>query len=230
MSELIFAAMRKVDTPTISNALDVILGTRAAVGFTRFPTVCADPQLPPVVGYARTAKIRAASAPLCSPAEVRELRLQYYEFMEAGKPPVVTVIEDTDWPHCVGAFWGEVNTAIHKGLGVAGVVTNGLLRDLDELEPEFQVIASNVGPSHAFVHVTELDSTVNILGMTVRPGDIIHADRHGAVVIAPEHLAAMPAAIQAIHDKEAPILAAARAEGFSAAKLRELWPGGSPKP
>ena len=225
--EQILAALRAVDTPTACNALDVVLGGRTAVGFTRHPVVAADPYLPAIVGFARTARVRAASPPLASPEEVRALRLDYYDYMEAGPQPTICVIEDTDWPHCVGAYWGEVNVAIHNGLGIHGTLTNGILRDLGMLEAGYQVIAGSVGPSHAFVHVTELDIPVNILGMPVRPGDLVHADRHGAVVLPKEHLAALPQAIAQVQEKEAVVLSAARAPGFNARKLREVWPGGS---
>jgi regulator of RNase E activity RraA len=133
------------------------------------------------------------------------------------------VIEDTDWPHCIGGFWGEMQVAQHKGLGVAGTLTNGVLRDLGMLDSGYQVIAGSVGPSHAFVHVTELDCAVTVFGMVVRPNDLIHADRHGAVVIPTEHIDKMLAAIDIVLRKEQPILKAARAPGFTLEKLRAAW-------
>ena len=156
-------------------------------------------------------------------AEVRALRMQYYEYVSAGDGPNVVVIEDTDWPHCIGGFWGEMQVAQHKGLGVAGTLTNGVLRDLGMLDPNYQVIAGSVGPSHAFVHVTELDVPVTVFGMAVRPGDLIHADRHGAVVIPAQHIEKMPAAIDIVVRKEQPVLKAARAPGFTVEKLRAAW-------
>jgi regulator of RNase E activity RraA len=102
-------------------------------------------------------------------------------------------------------------------------VTNGVLRDLAMLDEGYQVIASRVGPSHAFVHVTELDCPVNVLGMAVKPDDLIHADRHGAVVIPAEHIERMAWAIDVVLRKEVPILTAARAPGFTIEKLRAAW-------
>src|SRR5690606_25355250 len=121
--------------------------------------------------------------PTISVDQVRANRLAYYEYVTRGPGPTVAVIEDVDWPNCLGAFWGELQVAVHKGLGVAGTLTSGVLRDLDMLEKGYQVVAGSVGPSHAFVHVVEIDVPVTILGMEVRPGDLIHADRHGAVNI-----------------------------------------------
>jgi regulator of RNase E activity RraA len=217
------AILRQHDTPTICNALEYVMGGRTAEGFTKSPTVCADPTLQPIVGFARTAKIRASSPAQRPATEVRALRMQYYEYVSAGTGPNVVVIEDTDWPHCIGGFWGEMQVAQHKGLGVAGTLTNGVLRDLGMLDAGYQVVAGSVGPSHAFVHVTALDIPVTVFGMAVRPGELIHADRHGGVVIPAEHIEKMPAAIDIVLRKEQPVLKAARAPGFTVEKLRAAW-------
>lgn len=217
------ALLRRTDTPTVCNALEHVMGGRTAEGFTKTPTVCADPSLPPIVGFARTARIRASSPAEKPAAEVRALRMQYYEYVAGGDGPNVAVIEDADWPHCIGGFWGEMQVAQHKGLGVAGTLTNGVLRDLGMLDEGYQVVAGSVGPSHAFVHVTEIDVPVTVFGMRVRPGDLVHADRHGGVVIPAQHIEKMPAAIDIVIRKEQPILKAARAPGFTVEKLKAAW-------
>lgn len=217
------ALLRRTDTPTICNALEHVMGGRTAEGFTKSPVVAADPGLPPIVGYARTARIRASSPAQKPAAEVRALRMAYYEYAVSGPGPNVMVIEDTDWPHCIGGFWGEMQVAQHKGLGVAGTLTNGVLRDLGMLDPGYQVIAGSVGPSHAFVHVTEIDVPVTVFGLNVRPNDLIHADRHGGVLIPAEQVERLPAAIDIVIRKEQPILKAARAPGFTVEKLRAAW-------
>lgn len=219
----ILALLRRHDTPTICNALEHVMGGRTAEGFTKTPVVCADVGLPPIVGFARTARIRASSPAQKPAAEVRALRMAYYEYAVSGVGPNVVVIEDTDWPHCIGGFWGEMQVAQHKGLGVAGTLTNGVLRDLGMLDPGYQVIAGSVGPSHAFVHVTDIDVPVSVFGMQVRPDDLIHADRHGGVVIPAAFFEKMPAAIDVTLRKEQPILLAARAPGFTVEKLRAAW-------
>ena len=217
------AVLRRNDTPTVCNALEHVMGGRTAEGFTKYPTVCADPALPPLVGFARTAKIRASSPAQKPAADVRALRMAYYEYVASGAGPNVVVIEDTDWPHAIGGFWGEMQVAQHKGLGIAGTVTNGVLRDLGMLDPGYQVVAGSVGPSHAFVHVTEIDVPVTVFGMQVMPDDLIHADRHGAVVIPASFIEMMQAAIDVVVRKEQPILKAARAPGFTVEKLKAAW-------
>ena len=219
----ILGKISQYDTPTMCNALEVILGTRTAVGFTRKQVVTADPQLPSIVGYAVTAKIRASSPPTISQEEVQKNRLSYYDYISSKKEPTVVVIEDTDFPNCIGAFWGELNVAIHKGLKIKGTLTNGLLRDVGMLDKGYQVIAGSIGPSHAYVHVTELECNVNVLGLEVKPGDLIHADLHGAMVVKSKYIDAMPDALRLVTDREKPILKAARQQDFNFVKLKKAW-------
>lgn len=211
------------DTPTICNALEVVAPARRGSGYTAKPFVAAYPGMKPIVGYARTAVIRARFPSARPAAELKELRLGYYDHVAAPSPdePTIAVIQDLDPEPGYGAFWGEVNTAVHKGLGVLGCITNGSIRDLDMIATDFQLLAGCLGPSHAFVRVEAFDLTVNVHGMEVRPGDLVHADRHGAVVIPPETAEALPAAIDLVARKEAVILAAARSADFTPAKLRQ---------
>jgi regulator of RNase E activity RraA len=120
-------------------------------------------------------------------------------------------------------MWGEVNAAIHKGLGVVGALTNGSIRDLDMLAPGFQLLAGSIGPSHAHVHVTAVGIPVTVLGLRIKPGDLIHADKHGAVIIPPGMAKHIPKAVELNQRQEAPILKAARAPGFTVDKLVAAW-------
>ena len=213
----------KYDTPTMCNAMDVILGTRSATGFTKNSVVTAQSSKQPIVGIAKTAKIRASSPPLVPQKEINEIRMKYYEYIVQDEKNPVVVIEDTDFPNCIGAFWGELNVAVHKGLKIKGTVTNGLLRDLGMLDTGYQVVAGSVGPSHAFVHLTELDIPVNILGLEIKPGDFIHADQHGAMTVPKKHLDALPNALDLVVRREVPILKAARQKGFNIEKLKKAF-------
>lgn len=209
------------DTPTICNGLEVTNPERRALGFTTGEMVCAFPDLKPICGYARTATIRAMAPARRTAAENVAARQAYYDYVANGGPaPAVTVIQDLDSEPGFGAFWGEVNTAIHKGLGALGVVTDGSIRDLDACAPDFQLVARKVGPSHAHVHVVDHGGQVNIFGMIVNDGDIVHADRHGAVVIPEDAVKKLPDAIDLLTRREAVILDAARAPGFDFEKLK----------
>ena len=215
--------LKAFDTPTICNALEVVTGTRLTTGFTTAHMVCAFPDLEPIVGFARTAQIKAATPSPLSPAEAKALRIRYYEQLVSGLQPVITVIEDLDPDPGFGAFWGEVNTAVHRGLGVLGCVTNGSFRDLDAIDPRFQLLAGKIGPSHAHVHVEAIDVPVKIFGMPVKPMDLIHADRHGAVVIPRDAALQLPEAIDLCIRKEKPILEAARSGHFTIENLKAAF-------
>ena len=215
------------DTPTISNALDIYRGDRSVDDFTQLPFVSSNTKLKPVIGIARTAKIKASAPSSLKPEQVSDLRVKYYEYM-AYKPSNqeirnLCVIEDLDWPKTIGSFWGEVNVSIHKGLGLAGTLTNGLLRDLDEIDKDYMVLASAIGPSHAYVHVVEFGVDVNISGLNIKNGDIIHADQHGAVKVPPESLNMLPRAIEFMHKKESHIIQAAKKDDFDIEKLKVAW-------
>jgi regulator of RNase E activity RraA len=141
---------------------------------------------------------------------------------EAPKPSVA-VVEDTDYPHAIGAYWGEVNTTIHKGFGLSGTLTNGVMRDLGDMADGYPVVAGSIGPSHGFVHVQELDCDVEIFGLKVRPGDLVHADRHGAVVIPADVIPKIAAAIKKMQDTEHLILGPAREGDFDFEKFQAAW-------
>ncbi len=152
LTEAELAELRKYDTPTICNALELVAPERRALGFTTQTLICPFPKLPPMVGYARTALIRSALPPGLSASEQREARFKYYRYVAGGSGPKVVVIQDVDSRIGFGCFWGEVQTAIHKALGCKGLITDGGVRDLDAVAPEFQVLCGKVTPSHAWVH------------------------------------------------------------------------------
>jgi regulator of RNase E activity RraA len=222
MSEITLADLQKLtewDTPTICNGLELTNPERRSLGFTVEQMVCAYPDQKPICGYARTATIRAVAPPKRTGAENLALRQAYYRYVADGQGPTISVIQDLDPNPGFGAFWGEVNTAIHSGLGALGLVTNGSIRDLDACAPGFQMLAGKVGPSHAHVHVVDHGCQVNVYGMLVDHGDIIHADRHGAVVVPAGAVKKLPEAIGLLERREKVILDAARASDFDIEKL-----------
>lgn len=182
MDASLLRLLQTVDTPTVCNAIEVAQGKRGFNDFTRGTMQCSAPG-EAMVGYARTARIRAETAPVEAPEVIKARRMAYYEYMAEGPRPGVAVVQDMDGPAAIGAYWGEVNTNIHKAFGLAGALTNGVMRDLGDLPDGFPVVAGSVGPSHGFVHVLDFDGEVEIFDMTVAPGALVHADRHGAVVI-----------------------------------------------
>ena len=174
---------------------------------------------PPVLGYAATARIRTSEPPM----EGRS----YYEHTEwwnhilSIPAPRIVVIEDLDKPAGLGAFIGEVQTHILLKLGCVGMVTNGTVRDLDLVKPTgFEMFASGVGVSHAYAHVFDFGGAVSIGGMEVRPGDLIHGDRHGVQTIPLEIGAEIPQVAQAILKRRQRIAGLCHSADFSLEKLR----------
>lgn len=223
MTPELLAQLRAVDTPTVCNAIEVAQGGRGFNRFTRGTMLCSDPSAGAMVGYARTAKIRALSPP-DEPAEVvKARRLDYYCYMAEGSRPKLAVVEDSDGAEAIGAFWGEVNTTLHKGLGLAGALTNGVMRDLGDMAAGFPVVAGSIGPSHGFVRVTDVDLPVQIFGLWVEPGELVHADRHGALVIPEEVIGSLSQSIATLQASEALILDPARAPGFDIEALELAW-------
>jgi len=205
------------DTPTICNGLEIVAAHRRAIGFTVEPMVAVSNKFKPIVGLARTGMIRAKEAPRHKiPA-----REDWYEYVEATDLPTIAVLQDVDDRPGYGAFWGEVQTTVHQGLGVLGCVTNGSFRDLDMLAPGFQIVGGRIGPSHAHVHMIDMGHQVDVFGMIVGHDDVVHADFHGAVVIPADCVKRLPDAIDLLTRREKVILDMARAPGFNAARMRE---------
>ena len=210
-------ALRRWDTPTICNAIEVVAPARRGRGFTLRPFTAADPSLPPICGVARTGRIRAAAPSGRTREQDKEARLGWYEYVADAELPTVVVLEDLDETPGTGAFWGEVNTNIHKGLGVLGCVTNGSFRDLDMIASGFQLIAGVI----AHVHVVYFGGEVLVHGMPCAHGDVVHADRHGAVVIPADAVRGLPAAIDLITRREKVVLDMCKRSDFNIAALRE---------
>ncbi|MEM8689112.1 MAG: RraA family protein [Pseudomonadota bacterium] len=213
------------DTPTICNALEEIVPERRGFGFTTEALVPLDPDLPPICGFARTALIRAAEPPHESAVEQAARRTAYYEHVAEAPAPTVVVIQDIDPRPGIGAFWGEVQTNIHKGLGSLGAVTNGSFRDLKDSARGFNLLGGKVGPSHAFVHVVDVACQVTVFGLTLSPNDIVHADHHGAVMVPAEAVTKIPDVVERLVRREKVILDAANAPDFDIEKLKAAMQG-----
>ena len=171
--EKFIRSLARYDTPTICNAIEVAEGKRGFDDYTRGTFQVAMNGAKAMVGYARTAKIAGREPATETPEVIKARRLDYFRYMADGPRPSVCVIEDEDAPYCVSAWWGEVHTVVHNSLGLSGAITNGVMRDLDDHQEGFPVIAGSIGPSHAFVHLTEIGHRCRdiwIGNQTGRPG------------------------------------------------------------
>jgi regulator of RNase E activity RraA len=218
--------LRSIDTPTVCNLLEAVAPQRRGFGYTVRHLHCMFPDLPPMVGFARTVTIRTKNRVPLGEAGYMQKRLDYLDYVAGEPQPCIAVIEDLDGDDVgSGAFWGEVQSNVHKALGCLGTITNGSVRDLPMIPPGFQMLAGSIGPSHAFVHVVEFGIHVTVHGMEVESGDLIHADRHGAVVVPIDTIDAMPAALEKLSAQEARIIKAAQTAGATAASIKATMKG-----
>jgi regulator of RNase E activity RraA len=217
VTESQFAFLRSIDTPTVCNLMEIVAPERRGSFYTVKHLHCPFPDLPPMVGFAKTVTMRARDK--VSGASYMAKRMDYLDYVAAAPQPCIAVIEDLDDPAGYGAFWGEVQSNVHKALGCLGTITNGSIRDIPQIAEGFQMLAGSLSPSHAYVHVADFGMPVTIHGMAVKSGDLIHADRHGAIVVPVNTIDGMKDAADKLGATEAKIIAAAKSgKGVEAIK------------
>ena len=218
--------LRSLDTPTVCNLIEMVAPERRGSFYTVKHLHCPFPDLPPMVGFAKTVTIRTKDKVPLGEAGYMQKRLDYLDYVAAEPRPGIVVIEDLDGEHVgYGAFWGEVQSNIHKALGCLGTITNGSIRDIPMIPAGFQMLAGSVSPSHAYVHVADYGVPVNIHGMAVESGNLIHADRHGAVIVPAGKIAAMRPALDQINAHEKRIIDAARASNGNVETIKAALRG-----
>jgi regulator of RNase E activity RraA len=210
--------LQSIDTPTVCNLVEIVAPERRGRGYTVKHLHCPFPELPPMVGFAKTVTFKAREAVPLGQAGYMQKRLEYLDYVASAPQPGIMIMQDLDGEQAgYGAFWGEVQSNVHKALGCLGVVTSGSIRDIPMIAPGFQMLAGSIVPSHAYVHVVDYGIDVNVHGMAVTSGELIHADRHGAVVVPAETIDAMKAALDGLAAREARIIEAAKTGGGLAA-------------
>jgi regulator of RNase E activity RraA len=179
---------------------------------------CLFPDLGVMVGHAVTARCaanrRAANAPS---------RYESWQLILKVPAPRIIVMQDMDKPAGVGAYFGEVMATIHKRLGCVGAITNGCVRDLDEVHGlGFHFFAGGPCVSHAYVHLLDFGTPVEIGGTVVRTGDLIHADKHGVLLVPGEIAGDIPKAAARVVEREEGILKHCQSPDFSLQELKRL--------
>ncbi len=196
-------ALKQFDGPTICNAIEFFSLRPRTAGFLKPEIRKIFPSHTRVVGYACTAKISALHPPTM---EQKRLQETYYKAVWETPKPTITLIQDID-PEPIGSFWGEVQATVHRYLGCTAVVTSGGVRDLDEVFPTgFEYFARCVLVSHAYVHLEAVQCPVHVGGITVEPGALVFADKHGVVLIPEETVPYLPEACRAAQEAEFPVI------------------------
>ena len=214
-------ALRKITSPSVANAIEPFKVRSREAGNISSEIRALFPEAGPMVGYAVTALIRAEHGPI---EGHRASTFGWWDYIQTIPAPRVVVVHDLDEPRGQGAQWGEVQANIHRALGCVGVVTDGSVRDLDEVRAlGFQFCAAHVSVSHANVHMVDFGIPVKVGGVWVKPGDLIHGDQHGVVTIPQEIAAQIPESIAKIEADERRIISVCQAGGFTAEKLKEVY-------
>ncbi len=214
-------ALRRYNTPTISNAIELFNLRPRQTGFLPHTIRCLLPDLGPIVGYAVTSRTRASKpAPDEPPGD---LLGNYLRYVASQPGPLVAVGEDLDDPPGLGAQFGEVTATIHQKLGCVGHITSGCPRDLDEVRAlGFQLFGLNPCVSHAYVRLVEFGTPVRIGGVEIHPGELIHADKHGVCLIPAEAAPRLALACAEVERRERPLLEICRSADFSLERYIEL--------
>jgi regulator of RNase E activity RraA len=210
--------LRGFDTCTISNAIERLDLRLRNEGFVSGAVRCLFPNLPPMVGYAATGRIRTATPPMTHRCYYD--RMDWWSYVRALPEPRIMVLQDVDPSPGVGAFVGEIHTAIGLALGCVGCVTNGAVRDLPAVEAAgFHLFAGSVAVSHSYAHIIEFGEPVEIGGLRIAPGDLLHGDRHGVLTIPLEIAAQVPVEASKILAEERQLIELCGSAQFSLDEL-----------
>jgi len=213
-------ALRQFGTCMVANAIESFNVRLRNTGFADASIRCMFPDAPPMVGYAVTARLRSGEPPIVG--RFRD-HAEFWNSILDLPAPRILVLEDIDDPPGRGAFVGDMQAAILKALGSIGYLTNGAVRELPSVRTMgVQLFAGNIAVSHAYAHIFEIGAKVNVGGLEVRPGDLLHGDRHGILTVPLEVAARIPAAAERLQQAEQQVINFCRSPDFSVEKLREV--------
>lgn len=219
LSPELLEELRQIPTCSVANAVETFDVMPRTDGFMLPAIKSVFPEMGHMIGYAVTGVITAEMPPS---GNMNVSRLDWVDTILSVPEPRVLVLKDLDYPNVVGSFWGEVQANIHGALGCVGTVTDGGVRDLDEMrELGFNAFATDVLVSHAYVHLIDVGVPVTIGGLNVNMGDIILGDQHGAMSIPHDIAADIPAAVKRVEDREREMISLCQSEGFTVEKLKD---------
>ncbi|MGA9981087.1 MAG: RraA family protein [Candidatus Sulfotelmatobacter sp.] len=221
LTEADLDALRRFDTCMVSNAIETFDARLRNTGFADASVRCIFKDTSPMVGYAATARLRSGEPPIVGGSF--HDRADFWKSILEIPAPRILVLEDMDEPPGRGAFVGDMHAAIVKALGCIGYVTNGAVRELPAVRAMgVQLFAGSVAVSHAYAHIFDIGAAVKVGGMEVRPGDLLHGDRHGVLTVPSGIAARIPASAAELQRREKKIIDFCRSSAFSVAGLGEV--------
>lgn len=219
LSPELLEELRQIPTCSVANAVETFDVMPRTDGFMLPAVKSIFPEMGHMIGYAVTGVITADMPPS---GNMNVSRLDWVDTILSVPEPRVLVLKDLDYPNVIGSFWGEVQANIHGALGCVGTVTDGGVRDLDEMqELGFNAFATDVLVSHAYVHLIDVGVPVTIGGLKVSMGDIILGDQHGVMSVPHDIAADIPAAVKRVEDREREMISLCQSEDFTVEKLKD---------
>jgi 4-hydroxy-4-methyl-2-oxoglutarate aldolase len=211
--------LRGLDSCSVANAIETFGVRLRNMGFNDSSVHCIFPDLPPTVGYAATVRVRTSSPPM--EGDSYYYRLDWLDHLLSIPPPRILVLQDMDHSPGLGSFIGDVHANILVATGCVGVATNGAVRNVNEARAlGFQMFAGNLSVSHAFAHVFDFGTPVEIGHMQVHPGDLLHGDGHGIQTIPFEIAHKVPTVAKEMIEQEREIVRLCHSAKFSVERLR----------
>jgi len=212
-------SLRRLDACMLANAIETFHERLRNEGFMGHNVRCLFPQLQPMIGYAATVKIRGSSPP--TTGNLYSDRTDWWDYIASLPAPRIVVVEDVSTRPGLGSLVGAVHMNILRALHCTGVVTNGSVRDIPAAESAgFHYYAGSVAVSHAYVHIVEIGKPVEIDGLKIRSGDLLHGDLHGVQTIPLDIAPQIPPVAARISAEEQALIALCRSPEFSLQKLR----------
>jgi len=208
----------RTDTCTVSNAIEMFDVRMRNEGYVQSGSECLFPGLGPVAGYAVTARMRSSGPPISGICYYQ--RFEWWEHVASIPGPKIIVVQDVDHVPGIGALFGEIHARISKALGCVAYVTNGTIRDLEQVEAlRFPCFARGTSVSHAYAHIAEFGEPVMLGGLKIATGDLLHADRNGVHSVPASVFDRLPHAVREIQGKEAELMELCESPDFTLRKL-----------
>lgn len=221
VSPKLLALLHSMDTCTISNAIETLNLRMRNEGYVHVALSCLLPFRSPVAGYAVTGRMRSGAPPVSNLCYYQ--RPDWWEYMAKFPSPKIMVIQDMDPSPGCGALVGEIHAQICMAMGCTAYVTNGTIRDAPALErAQFQCFSRGFCPSHAYAHIVEFGQTIEIGGLKIAPGDVLHGDQHGVQSIPRGFDGPIQAAVHEIQMHEAELIRLCRSPHFTVDRLNEM--------